>query len=99
MVTKKLETKQPARMAVPVAGTDMVLSGVSPNEVAIVRGVFELAKKLKDGWTKPEAKSLAEVEMAFRAQYAELKKKHPKTVLAVLRDAEQGYDVAQPDRP
>src|SRR5260370_9151775 len=98
MVTKKLETKQPARMAVPVGGTDMVLSGVSPNEVSIVRGVFELAKKLKDGWTKPETKSLAEVETAFRTQFAELKKKHPKAVQAVPRAAEKSYDAAQPEQ-
>ena len=31
-------------------------------------------------------------------QYAELKKKHPRAVLAVLRDGEKGYDPANPDK-
>lgn len=71
----------------PVLGTDLVVSGVQ-----------ELGKKLKDRWTRPEAKSLEQVEGDLRAQYAELKKKHPTAVLAVLRDGEKGFDPAQPDK-
>src|SRR5206468_1690416 len=55
----------------PVLGTDLVVSGVR-----------ELGKKLKDQWAKPEMKSLDQLEGELRAQFAELKKKHPNTVLA-----------------
>src|SRR5207253_1632352 len=72
--------------------------GASANDRSSARAVIELGKKLKDGWAKPEAKTLDEVEAAFRAQYAELKKKHPSAVLAVLRDGEKGYDPAHPDK-
>jgi hypothetical protein len=82
----------------PLAGTDLVLSGKGGNEVSSARAVIELGKRLKDGWTKPEAKTLDEVEEAFSVQYAELKKKHPKAILAVLRDGEKGYDPAAPDK-
>jgi hypothetical protein len=71
----------------PVVGTDMVVSGVR-----------ELGKQLKDRWTKPEMKSLEEVEGELRTLYGELKKKHPTAVLAVLRDGEKGFDPAHPDK-
>ena len=71
----------------PVLGTDMVVSGVQ-----------ELGKKLKDRLTKPEVKALEQIEGELRTQYAELKKKHPTAVLAVLRDGEKGFDPAQPEK-
>src|SRR5262249_24556748 len=57
-----------------------------------------LGKKLKDRWTKPEPKTVAQIEQEFIDQYTELKKKHPRAVLAVLRDGEKGYDPAQPEK-
>jgi hypothetical protein len=75
----------------PVLGTDLVVSGQ-------ISGVKELGEKLKDRWTKPEKKTLEEVEGDFRSLYDELKKKHPAAVLAVFRDGEKGYDPANPDK-
>src|SRR5207253_7215736 len=76
----------------PLAGTDLGLSGKSGTGVSSAQAVIELGKKLKGNWTRPAAKTLDQVEDEFRAQYAELKKKHPKAVLAILRDGENGYD-------
>jgi hypothetical protein len=71
----------------PVLGTDMVVSGVR-----------ELGKKLKDRWTKPDVKSIEQVEGEFRTLYDELKTKHPRAVLAVLRDGEKGFDPVHPEK-
>jgi hypothetical protein len=71
----------------PVLGTDMVVASVQ-----------DLGKKLKDRWTKPERKTLDQVEGELRTQYAELKKKHPTAVLSVLRDGERGFDPDHPDK-
>src|SRR5262249_31603334 len=73
-----------------------VLGGDSevPGEVASVR---ELGQRLKDRWTKPEKKTLAQVTAEFRSHFAELKKNHPRAVLAMLRDGEAGYDPANPE--
>jgi hypothetical protein len=76
-----------------VAGTDRVLFGGSSADACI-----ELGKRLKDGWVKPEPRTVEQVEAEFRTQYAELKKTHPKAVLAVLRDGEKGYDPARPEK-
>jgi hypothetical protein len=70
-----------------VLGTDLVVSGAR-----------ELGQKLKDRWTRPEKKALEQVEGEFRSLYAELKKTHPRAVLAVFRDGEKGYDPAAPDK-
>lgn len=90
MSTSK-EAKPPPLAKFSVAGTDLVVSG----EITAVR---ELSKKLKDRWKKPEAKSLEQVEADVRALHGELKKTHPRVVLAVLRDGDKGYDPAQPDK-
>ena len=71
----------------PVLGTDMVVSGVR-----------ELGKKHKGRWTKPEMKTLEQVEGEVRTLHDELKKKHPTAVLAVLRDGEKGFDPDYPDK-
>jgi hypothetical protein len=75
-----------------VAGTDLTFAGNSSSNA-----VQELGKKLKDGWVKPTPKTVAEAEGAFAARFAELKKTHPKAVLAVLRDGEKGFDPARPE--
>jgi hypothetical protein len=82
----------PQKTAFTVAGTDMTFLGNSS-----ANAVGELGKKLKDGWVKPEPKTIADVETAFAARFAELKKKHIKAIMAVLRDGEKGYDSAKPD--
>jgi hypothetical protein len=86
MATAK-EIKPPAETMFTVLGTDLKVSGVR-----------ELGKKLKESWKKPEAKGLEQVEAEFQALYNDLKKKHPRAVLAVLRDGAKGYDPAQPDK-
>ncbi len=75
----------------PVLGTDLVVSGE-------ISGVRELGMKLKDRWTKPEKKTLEQVEGEFRREYDELQKKHPNAILAVFRDGEKGVDPAHPDK-
>jgi hypothetical protein len=82
-----------------VAGTDWELFGVSSDTSnAAANAVIELGKKLKDRWTKPEEKTVSQIEKEVKDQYDELKKKHPRAVLAILRDGEKGYDPAQPDK-
>jgi hypothetical protein len=97
LVAKK-HVAPPLKLAFPVAGTDWAVSGVTTNEVSSARAVIELGKKLREGWTRPEARTVAQVEDAFRTRFAELRKTHPKAVFAVLRDGEKGYDPAEPDR-
>ena len=80
------ETQAPDTTKFAVLGTDLAVTGVR-----------ELGLKFKDRWTKPEDKSLDQVEAEFRTQYDTLKKTHPAAVLAVLRDGEKGYDPAHPD--
>jgi hypothetical protein len=46
----------------------------------------DLAKRLKAKWTKPEAKTIEQVESDFKAELAKLRRDHPKAVLAILRD-------------
>jgi hypothetical protein len=83
-----------SKLDFPVAGTDWVISPKSGTGVSSAQAVIELGKRLKNDWKKPESKTIEQVEEAFRAQYAELKQKHPKAVMAILRDGETGYDPA-----
>jgi hypothetical protein len=87
--------KSPAKVKkeFTVAGTDWVLTGESSANAAM-----ELGKKFKASWTKPTLKTLDQVEREFKAQYADLKKKHPRAVMAILRDGEKGYDPANPEK-
>jgi hypothetical protein len=87
LLTAKETPPAAAKTEFKVLGTDMTVSGVQ-----------ELGKKLKEKWVKPEPKTLDQVEADFRARYDELKKTHPKAVLAVFRDGEKGYDPAHPDK-
>ena len=85
LTTEKLPA--PPRAAFSVPGTGLVVSGVA-----------ELHEKLKGKWTKPEEKTLDQVEGEFKARFEELKKTHPKAVLAVFREGDKGYDPANPDK-
>jgi hypothetical protein len=91
LTTEKLPAPEKARFT--VAGTDWVLQGKSSADA-----VIELGKKLKEGWARPEPRTLAQVEADFRERYEALKKAHPRAVLAVLRDGEKGYDPAHPEK-
>jgi hypothetical protein len=97
-LSTRREVKPPAKVQFPVAGTDLTVEGVNPFGVASSGAVIELGKKLKDRWTRPEARTVAQLEEEFKAQYTQFKKKHPRAVLAVLRDGEKGYDSTQPDK-
>jgi hypothetical protein len=91
--------EQPAgKASFAVAGTDWVLDGVNSSGVLSAGAVMELGKNLKAGWTKSEDRTVAQVEEEFAAQYGELKKKHPRAVLDLLRNGEKGYDPGQPDK-
>jgi hypothetical protein len=70
----------PASTRFKVAGTDLE----APN-------VRELAKKLKEKWTRPEPTSVDKVESEFRSLYAKIKADHPRAVLARFREGENGY--------
>jgi hypothetical protein len=81
--------EEPARAVTrfAVLGTDLEVSGVK-----------ELGQRLKDRWTKPEARTLEQVEGEFKAMYAELRKQHPAAVLVVFRDGDKGFDPTAPDK-
>jgi WD40 repeat protein len=87
LLTRKEPVPPPPSTRFKVLGTDLTIANVQ-----------ELAKKLEKSWTPPKSRTVAEVEDEFRALYAELKKKHPRAILAVLRDGEKGYDPHQPDK-
>src|SRR5262249_29181610 len=91
------EAAPPSKVRFTVAGADwelFVVSSATSN--ASANAVIELGKKLKDRWTRPEAKTVAQIEEEVQEQYAELKKKHPRAVLAILRDGEKGYHPGRP---
>jgi WD40 repeat protein len=87
LLTRKEPPPPPSSTRFKVLGTDLTVANVQ-----------ELAKKLEKGWMLPKPRTVAEVEDEFRSLYAGLKKKHPRAVLAVLRDGEKGYDPRQPDK-
>jgi hypothetical protein len=97
-LTAQKEEQPPRKVRFTVAGTDWELIGVNSTGVSSAGAVMELGKKLKDRWTRPEPKTVAQLEQEFADQYAQLKKKHPRAILAVLRDGEKGYDPAQPGK-
>jgi len=86
-LTAAKEPQAQPRAEFRVLGTDLTVIGVQ-----------DLGKKLAAGWTKPNPRTAAQAEAAFRERYADLKKAHPKAVLAVFRDGEAGHDPARPDR-
>jgi hypothetical protein len=97
-LSKTKEKPAPAKMSFTVAGTDWKLDGINASGVLSAGAVIELGKKLKAGWTKSKERSVAQLEQEFASLYAELKKKHPRAVLAKLRDGEKGYDPRKPDK-
>jgi len=77
-----VKDKEPeAKRSFQVLGTDLVVSGVQ-----------ELGKRLKDRWTKPEPRTVGQVEAEVQAQYEKIKAEHPLAVLKIFRDGENGYD-------
>jgi len=72
----------------PVANTTRFKVAGTSLEAANIR---ELAKQLKDKWTKPEPRSVDQIERDFEAQYAKILQEHPKAKLAKFRDGENGY--------
>jgi hypothetical protein len=98
-LTAEKQAAPSAKVRFTVGGTDWELSQVSSaTSNPSADAVIALGKRLKDRWTKPEAKTVAQIEKEVKDQYAELKKKHPRAVLAILRDGEKGYDPGQPDK-
>ncbi|HVC95635.1 MAG TPA: DNRLRE domain-containing protein [Pirellulales bacterium] len=91
------EEQPAAKISFAVAGTDLILDGLNASGVLSAGAVIELGKKLAVGWTKIDDRTVAQLEEEFAAQYGELKRKHPRAVLAVLRAGETSYDPAQPD--
>jgi hypothetical protein len=63
-----------------------------------VARVGELGKRLKDKWTKPEAKTVDQIEAEFKSACEKVAKDHPKAVLAIFRQGVAGYDPAVPDK-
>jgi hypothetical protein len=76
-----------------IQGTGWTVSGVNSADAC-----RELARNVAHLWSRPAATTLEEVEEDFQARYAAVKKRHPKAVLAILRDGETGYDPAHPDK-
>jgi hypothetical protein len=97
-LTSSKQPAPPEKVRFTVAGTDWELFGASQYGVSSAEAVIALGKKLKDRWTLPEPRTVAQVEADFRARLAELKKDHPRAVLAALRDGEKGYDPAHPEK-
>jgi hypothetical protein len=97
-LSKTKEEQPAAKVSFTVAGTDWTLPGVNASGVLSAGAVSALGKKLDADWTKPEPRTVAQLEKEFTAQYGELKKKHPRAVLAILRNGEKGYDPEQPDK-
>jgi hypothetical protein len=89
----KLPPRKPVRVA--IQGTDWSVTGATGGSAEACR---ELGRNLAHVWNRPAAVSLDEVEAEFRAKHAELKKRHPRAVIAVLRDGEPGYDPASPGK-
>jgi hypothetical protein len=86
-LTSEKTVTPPAKNEFTVLGMDMRVANVQ-----------DLGKKLKDRWQQPTNRTVAEVEDAFRKRFDEIKKEHPRAVLAILRDGEKGYDPASPDK-
>jgi hypothetical protein len=63
-----------------------------------VESLTDLAKRLKDKWARPEPKTIEQVEAEFHSEFDQLKRDHPRAVLAVLREGEKGVDPTGPDK-
>jgi hypothetical protein len=63
-----------------------------------VDSLADLAKRSKDKWVKPEAKTIEQAEAEFKAEFEKFKKDHPRAVLATLREGEKGFDPANAEK-
>lgn len=63
-----------------------------------VNDLADLAKRWKDKWTKPEPKTIEQVEAHVKAEFDALKRDNPRAVLAVLREGEKGWDPLNADK-
>jgi len=63
-----------------------------------VPGLPALAGPANQKWVKPAPKTVQQAEDEFKARFAELKKDHPKALLAILREGDKGCDPANPDK-
>jgi hypothetical protein len=63
-----------------------------------VGGVQELGKKLAKEWKPPAETTVDEIEATIRKTHAALKQAHPRSVLAIFRDGDKGYDPANPEK-
>jgi len=59
----------------------------------------DLAKRMKDKWSKPAPKTLEEAETEIKTEFDKLKGEHPNAVMALLREGDPGADPTHPDRP
>lgn len=91
LTNEKLPAREKQTFA--IQGTEWTVSGVGSSEAC-----RELGRNLAHVWNRPEAKTVEQVEDEFRTKLAEVKKRYPRAVLAVLRDGEKGYDPANPDK-
>ena len=70
-----------------VLGTDLEVSGVA-----------ELYDKAPNTSPPREPKRAVQLEEDFRATYADLRKGHPRTALAIFRQGQPGYDPRHPEQ-
>ncbi len=94
LLTEKPKATSPFNDALPVPAGKYKALGTDLE----VKDVNELAEKLKGQWIKPEDKTVEQVEAGIQADYEKIKKDHPKAVLVMLRDGQEGYDLANPDK-
>ena len=71
-----------------VLGTDLQVSGIA-----------ELYNKAPNVAPPCEPKTAPQVEAEFRTQYEELRKTHPRALLAIFRQGTPGFDPARPNLP
>lgn len=88
----------PAKVTFAVAGTDWRLDGVNSSGVLSAGAVMELGRKLKPDWKPVDERTVTELEEDFAVEFRELKKTHPRAMMAILRDGEKGYDPAHTEK-
>jgi len=80
LLREKTAAPRAAAPRFTVAGTSL--------EFADIR---DMARSLREKWTKPEPTTVDRVESEFREQFRRIQEQHPKAVMAVFRDGENGY--------
>ncbi|WP_020471025.1 DNRLRE domain-containing protein [Zavarzinella formosa] len=79
---------------ITIAGTDWTVSAVRSSS----DGCRELGRNVAHFWNKPPVVTVEQIEESFQTKLAEVKKRFPKAVLAVLRDGEKGFDPTKPEQ-